>query len=76
MHAFQVAGNSIDYQFNVDLIADAGGLATRHGPAAMASGPLIYRAFPLALGYLLMASVFFAFGVYATRHPQRDAVRH
>jgi AGZA family xanthine/uracil permease-like MFS transporter len=76
MHAFQIAGNSIDYQFNLDLIADSAGLATRLAPAAGAPGPLIYRAFPLALGYVLMAGVFFAFGAYAARHPQRDAVGH
>ncbi len=76
MHAFQVAGNSIDYQFNFDKMAELVGLANSPGPAALAPGPLIYRAFPLALGYLLMAAAFFAFGVYAARHPQGNTVGH
>jgi AGZA family xanthine/uracil permease-like MFS transporter len=73
MHAFQVQGNNIDYQFNFDILA---GWVDHAEPVAPASAVLIYRAFPLALGYLLMAAVFFAFGVYAARHPQTGPAAH
>jgi adenine/guanine/hypoxanthine permease len=76
MHAFQVQGNNIDYQFNLDEMAKLVGLAAPVAPAAPGSGPLIYRAYPLALGYFLMAAVFFTFGVYAARHPQTDSAGH
>ena len=69
MHAFQVHGNNIDYQFNLDRLAAAMGLRGPFVPAAPPPEVLVYRAFPLALGYLLMAAVFFAFGLYAARHP-------
>jgi AGZA family xanthine/uracil permease-like MFS transporter len=76
MHAFQVAGNNIDYHFNFDLVASVTELASRAEPAAAAAGPLVYRAFPLALGYVLMAAAFFVFGVYSTRRPPTDVVGH
>ncbi|MGE5191193.1 MAG: NCS2 family permease, partial [Deltaproteobacteria bacterium] len=76
MHAFQVAENNIDYQFNIDKMAELVGVAIRTGPDVSAPEPLIYRAFSLALGYLLMSAAFFAFGVYTARRPQRDVAGH
>jgi AGZA family xanthine/uracil permease-like MFS transporter len=76
MHAFQVSGNNIDYLFNLDLLAAKIDSVSRFGLARPAEDALAYRAFPLALGYLLMAVVFFAFGAYAARHPQAESVAH
>jgi AGZA family xanthine/uracil permease-like MFS transporter len=58
-HAYQVEGNNIDYLFNFDVVFDAIGLV----PKAEASpGALRYRATNLAIGYLLLAATFVAFG--------------
>jgi AGZA family xanthine/uracil permease-like MFS transporter len=76
MHAFQVSGNNIDYLFNLDVLAAKLDPLSRFGLAELAGDALTYRALPLALGYLLMAAVFFAFGVYAMRHPQSESVAH
>lgn len=73
MHAFQVRSNNIDYLFNLDSLAEKIDPVGRLGLAEPAADALLYRAFPLALGYLLMAAVFFAFGAYAARHPQTDS---
>jgi AGZA family xanthine/uracil permease-like MFS transporter len=73
MHAFQVQGNNVDYLFNLDLLAAKIDSSGRFGLAGPAGDALVYRALPLALGYLLMAAVFFAFGAYAARHPQPDS---
>jgi AGZA family xanthine/uracil permease-like MFS transporter len=73
MHAFQVQGNNIDYQINLDRIADLLGIAAQFATAEPPQETLIYRAFPVALGYLLMAALFFAFGFYAARQPPGDS---
>jgi AGZA family xanthine/uracil permease-like MFS transporter len=76
MHAFQVQGNNVDYQFNLDRLAAGMGLAGRFVPAAPPPEALVYRAFPVALGYLLMAAAFFAFGLYAARRPPDNSAGH
>jgi AGZA family xanthine/uracil permease-like MFS transporter len=76
MHAFQVQGNNVDYQFNLDRLAAGMGLAGRFVPAAPPPEALTYRAFPVALGYLLMSAAFFAFGFYAARRPPDDSAGH
>jgi AGZA family xanthine/uracil permease-like MFS transporter len=65
MHAFQVQGNDIDYLFNVDDIAARLGLAKKFHISGPPADALAYRAYPLALGYLLFSAAFFAFGAYA-----------
>lgn len=72
MHAFQVHGNDIDYLFNVDDIAVRLGLAEKLPPAGPRAETLIYRAYPLALGYVLFSAAFFVFGVYAAKFPQSE----
>ncbi len=72
MHAFQVHGNDIDYLFNVDDVATPLGLAEKLHIAGPPADALVYRAYPLALGYLLFAAAFFAFGVYAAKFPQSE----
>ena len=72
MHAFQVQGNDIDYLFNIADVAARLGLAEKLGMAGPPPEALIYRAYPLALGYLLFSAVFFVFGVYAAKYPQRE----
>jgi AGZA family xanthine/uracil permease-like MFS transporter len=76
MHAFQVRGNDIDYLFNLDRLAALVDPVDRLGMAGPAPDSLIYRAFPLAFGYLLMALAFFGFGAYAARHPQSELAEH
>lgn len=61
MHSFQVQGNTIDYLFNVDLLIGQG------GPA---EGAFAYRAFDIAVSYLLSAAAFCACGWYNRKHPQ------
>jgi len=65
-HAYQIDGNTIDYLFNLDLLFDV------PGPA---ENVLIYRAFPVAVGYLLAGACFFGFGMYRKRFPD-DRVGH
>jgi len=69
MHAFQVTGNNVDYLFNLDLVAALVDPTGKLGLAGPAAGALAYRAFPIALGYLLMAACFYLFGLYASRRP-------
>ena len=76
MHAFQVEGNNIDYLFNLDLLAQIVDPVDRLGLAGPAPGSLTYRALPLALGYLLMAAVFFGYGAYIKRRPKNETLRH
>jgi AGZA family xanthine/uracil permease-like MFS transporter len=76
MHAFQVQGNNVDYQFNLDRLAAGMGLAGRFVPAAPPPEALVYRGLAVALGYLLMAAAFFAFGCYAARRPPDDSAGH
>ncbi|MFN0055706.1 MAG: NCS2 family permease [Planctomycetales bacterium] len=73
MHAFQVDGNNIDYLFNIDLLERF--IATEP-LAGSQSEPLRYRAFDLALGYVLLGATFFVFGWYRARHPERETVGH
>ncbi|MBI3864788.1 MAG: NCS2 family permease [Planctomycetia bacterium] len=70
MHSFQVQGNEIDYLFNLGDLAARVGLVERQ--TAAPGGPLLYRGYPLALGYLLFSAAFFAFGVYAAKYPQSE----
>ena len=49
-HAYQLVGNDLDY-----LLLFASG----------AEGAIQYRAYAVAVGYGLMAVIFFAFGIYA-----------
>ena len=76
MHAFQVRGNNIDYLFNLDAVAAKIDPVSRLGLAEPAGDTLIYRAFPLAWGYLLMAAVFLAFAASAARRSQPDSAGH
>jgi len=76
MHAFQVRDNNIDYLFSLSFFAGQIDPIGRLGFAEPPGDVLIYRAFPLALGYLLMAGVFYAFGIYAARCPQPDSSGH
>ena len=66
-HAYQLDGNNLHYFFNEDLF---------FGHAPPAANILTYRAFPIAIGYLLFASVFFAFGWYHARHPLPEVEGH
>lgn len=66
-HAYQLQGNNIDFQFNTDLL---------FGVRSAAETVMVYRALPIAVGYLLFAAVFFVFGVYAARHPQEQLPEH
>jgi len=76
MHAFQIQGNNIDYLFNLDFLAGLVDAENHFGLAQPSPDALTYRAFPLALGYLLLAAVFFAFGAYAARHPNEAVIEH
>jgi AGZA family xanthine/uracil permease-like MFS transporter len=60
-HAYQLAGNNLDYLF-VAAQAETDSLA--------------FRAPAIAIGYLLFAAVFAAFGVYHARHPERELPEH
>lgn len=73
MHAYQVSGNNIDFWFNIDLIR---ALATTGKFPDLSTGPLIYRGFDVAAGYLLFAAAFFTFGAYRTRHPTVEVTGH
>ncbi len=76
MHAFQVHGNDIDYLFNLDVPARLVDPTGQFGLSSPADGVLAYRAWPLAIGYLLLAAAFFAFGSYAARYPQTHSDSH
>lgn len=60
-HAYQLNGNVVDFLFL--------------GTAAQA-GAMTYRAWPVAIGYLLMAGVFFGFGMAQRRHGSLSRVGH
>jgi len=60
-HAYQVAGNSVDFLF---VFADP-------QPGAYAA-----HTFGIAVGYLFFAVVFVAFGWYVARNPERTTVEH
>jgi len=76
MHSFQVHGNDIDYLFNLDVLARLVDPAGQLGLSSPADDVLVYRAGPLVIGYLLLAAAFFAFGVYAARHPESESTEH
>lgn len=76
MHAFQVTGNYVDYLFNLDAAAALIDPERKLGLAPPSPDALTYRAFPLAIGYLLMAGAFYLFGYYAARHPQDLGAEH
>lgn len=60
-HAYQLTGNDVQFLFV---------------HAEPISGALAYRAGPIALGYALMAAVFFAFGVYQRSHGELGRMEH
>jgi AGZA family xanthine/uracil permease-like MFS transporter len=60
-HAYQLAGNNVDYLFI---------------NAAAPMGSLAFRGTAIAIGYLLFAAVFAAFGIYHARHPDRELPEH
>lgn len=60
-HAYQLHGNVVDFLFLGTTAPD---------------GAMIYRAWPVAIGYLLMAAVFFGFGVAQRRHGTLARVGH
>ena len=60
-HAYQLDGNSFDFLF---VHVDA------------APGVLAYRAVPIAIGYILMAAVFLAFGAYQRAKGELPRVEH
>ncbi len=71
-HAYQVHGNDIDFQFNLDRLYEyIGGAASTAAP-----GVLVFRAFNITLGYLLFAAVFFAFGLHHRRNPTASSAGH
>lgn len=66
-HAYQLQGNTIDYLFNVDVL---------FGLPGPREGVLVYRAMPVAVGYLMFAAVFFSFGMFQSRHPLGTLAEH
>jgi len=76
MHAFQVHGNDIDYLFNIDILTGQASIAELFGAPDPNAKVLTYRAFPLALGYLMFAAAFFAFGFYARTRPADEVASH
>jgi len=60
-HAYQLNGNVVDFLF----------LGTAAQPEAM-----VYRAWPVAIGYVLMATVFCGFGIAQRRHGELARVGH
>lgn len=60
-HAYSLAGNNVDYLF-----------AFADGPA----GAFNFRSFGVAIGYLFLAGVFWAFGVYHARNPGLESAGH
>jgi AGZA family xanthine/uracil permease-like MFS transporter len=60
-HSYQLLGNVFDFLF------------VRATPLP---GALVYRACPIAIGYLLMAGVFFAFGMHQRQRGELPRVEH
>lgn len=60
-HAYQISGNVVDFLF---IFAEP------------PPGALTTQTFGIAVGYLLFAAVFVAFGWYAARHPERTTAEH
>lgn len=75
IHSWQIRGNEIDFLFSYDLVLAWLGHADLARAAAPAEGALVFRAFPLAAGYVAMAAVFAIFGWHHRRHPD-TAVSH
>jgi len=59
MHAYQLTGNDLDYLLLFNRTPEA--------------GAYLYRAYEVAIGYLLMAGVFAAMGYYARGSSERPA---
>ncbi|WP_010582458.1 permease [Schlesneria paludicola] len=61
-HAYQLSGNVVDFLFCISqpTLADA----------------RVYRSWDMAIGYLLMAGTFFAFGAYARRKGELERIAH
>jgi AGZA family xanthine/uracil permease-like MFS transporter len=60
-HAYQLVGNNFDFLFAF---------------AEPAEGALAFRAVGIAIGYVLLAVVFAAFGLYYARSPNAELVEH
>jgi AGZA family xanthine/uracil permease-like MFS transporter len=60
-HAYQLVGNNVDYLFVT---------------AQPAAGALAFRAAGIAIGYLSLALVFAAYGLYYARRPDSEVVGH
>lgn len=60
-HAYQLQGNIVDFLFAFDAPRD---------------GSLEFRATPIAIGYLLTATAFLAFGWYHAKHGDDRRVEH
>ncbi len=60
-HAYQLVGNNFDFLFAF---------------AEPAEGALAFRAVGIAIGYVLLAVVFAAFGLYHARNPNAELVEH
>lgn len=59
MHTYQVLGNNVDFLFNFSALY--GGAADS---GTQANAPYLFRGFGIAIGYLLFAVTFAAFGWY------------
>ncbi len=72
MHAYQLHGNTIDFLLQgmsrLKEVPAAGATATPAG--------LEYSAIPIAIGYLLFATAFFAAGLFLKRNPDAEAKGH
>lgn len=60
-HAYQLIGNIVDYQFIF---------------SAPAKGALVFHSTAIAVGYVLFAVVFVAFGIYHRRNPHLEGGGH
>lgn len=65
MHAYRVHGNDIDFVLNVSMLQSV----------EPAKG-VVYHAFPIAIGYLMFAGVFFCYAIYQDRHKLPDLGTH
>lgn len=61
-HAYQLKGNDIDFLLR--------------GLSKPTPGAMLFEATPIAIGYLLFAAAFFAFGFYLKANPEAKSVGH
>ncbi|MGQ0636129.1 MAG: NCS2 family permease [Planctomycetaceae bacterium] len=76
MHAYQIRGNSIDYLLSIDMVLNALGYRELAVAAAPAAEALQHRALFEAAGYLMMAAVFLAFGMYRRKNRELETTGH